>query len=288
MPSEPLQRSPENSTYTLPCALTIAGSDSGGNAGIQADLRAFHAFGVHGCVALTALTAQNTRAVLSTHTPPGDFLNQQLQAIYADYPVTSIKTGMLGSEENIRVVADFLRAHKPRDLVVDPVLVATSGSALLPDSAVEALKRELLPLATVVTPNLPELSRLTGGEITSPDAWKASGRALAEEVGTAVWLKGGHWAGNEGLDLLLVGEQVVELEAPRVENPLSTHGTGCSLSAALVAALARGNALLEAVLAAKAYVLGAIRSAQRLSESTAVMGVPQQLPVDQIAVRLNP
>ena len=256
-------------------ALTVAGSDSGGNAGIEADIRAFHSFGVHACVAVSALTAQNPSGVFAVDLPPPEFVARQLQAVLGAYSVGAAKTGMLASADIIRAVA---RAFVARDaappLVVDPVMVATSGAKLIADDAAAALKSDLLPLAAVATPNLPEAEALSGlGRIADEAGMVAAAKAICRSAGCAVLVKGGHRAGAEAQDLLWTpGDGAWWLSSPVVEAPLSTHGTGCSLSAAIAAALALGQKLEDAICSAKAYVLGAIRNAVPVGPVAAVLG----------------
>jgi hydroxymethylpyrimidine/phosphomethylpyrimidine kinase len=237
----------------VPRVLTIATSDSGGGAGIQADLKAFAAAGCHGITALVALTAQNTAAVTAVHELPPDFIRAQLDAVFADIGVDAAKTGMLFSRTIIETVAEFLEGH-PVTLVVDPVLIASSGAQLLQDDAVESLIRLLFPLATVVTPNLPEAETLTG----MPGA---SRRELAErlvELGAAAALvTGGH--GDTAVDHLFDGNVHVELPVERYDIP-ATHGAGCTHSATLAALLARGLSLPDAARRASEAASAAVRS----------------------------
>ena len=265
-------------------ALTIAGSDSGGNAGIQADLRAFHVFGVHGCTVLAALTAQNPFGVRAIHTPDAAFVGAQLDAVLEAYDVAALKTGMLSSPEVIETVAERLLLQSRILKVFDPVMVATSGARLLPDEAVERLAVKLLPLATLVTPNLPETEVLTGRTVKTLDEMKEAARALAERLGCAVLVKGGHGAGPAAEDVLFDGSALFRISAPRIADPLSTHGTGCSLSAAIAAALACGKGLLDAVVAGKAYVYEAIRTGVQVGAQATVLGTPASLPVDRVRV----
>ncbi len=270
-------------------ALTIAGSDSGGNAGIQADLRAFHVFGVHGCTVLAALTAQNPFGVRSILTPDAAFVADQLDAVLEVYGVAALKTGMLAVPEVIEAVADRLLAYGRISKVVDPVMVATSGAKLLQDDAVEMLKSRLLPLATLITPNLPEAEVLLGRPVSTRGERADAARALADAFGCAVLIKGGHAAGASAEDVLFDGQSLRLLSTPRIEDPLSTHGTGCSLSAAITASLACGQTLLDAVVDGKAYVYESIRTSVRVGEVAAVLGTPARLPVEQVSVEpLNP
>ena len=246
-------------------ALTIAGSDSSGGAGIQADLKTFAALGVYGASAITALTAQNTRGVTGIHDVPPDFIAAQINAVFDDLNVGAVKIGMLSQPATIAVVADGLRRHKARNIVLDPVMVATSGAKLISDNAIDALRRELIPLALVVTPNLPEAAVLTGASVArNEDEMVTQARQLLAHGAANVLIKGGHGAGAESVDLLIgkLGKDV-RLSAPRVATQ-STHGSGCTLSSAIAAGLAKGLDLVEAVRAAKAYVTAAIAKADTL------------------------
>jgi len=265
-------------------ALTIAGSDSGGNAGIQADLRAFHKFGVHGCTVITALTAQNPYEVRSVVVPEAAFVGDQLDVVLGTYSIGALKTGMLAMPEVIEVVADRLMFYGRIAKVFDPVMVATSGAKLLADEAVEVLRKRLLPLATLITPNLPEAEILLGRTVKTREEQVEAARALSEMFGCATLVKGGHGKGDCAEDALYDGERVVMLSSPRVDDPLTTHGTGCSLSAAIAASLACGRTLVEAVVEGKAYVYGAIREGMNVGEAVAVLGVPEKLPMDAIRV----
>ena len=265
-------------------ALTIAGSDSGGNAGIQADLRAFHVFGVHGCTAITALTAQNPFGVDDVLVASGAFVGQQLDTVLGVYGVSALKTGMLASAEIIEVVAGRLLAYGRILKVVDPVMIATSGAKLLADDAMGVMAQKLLPLATLITPNLPEAEVLLDTKIEGHTAAVEATRALYKHFGVAVLLKGGHRAGQVAYDLLYDGTTLHQVATPRLAEPLSTHGTGCSLSAAITAALASGKNLLEAVLEGKAYVYESIRSSVWVGEVATVLGTPRSLPHEIVSV----
>ena len=265
-------------------ALTIAGSDSGGNAGIQADLRAFHVFGVHGCTVLAALTAQNPFGVRAIRTADAEFVGEQLDAVLEAYAVSALKTGMLSEAEVIEAVAGRLMLHRRIVKVFDPVMVASSGAKLLQDDAVETLKRCLLPLADLITPNLPETEVLTGRSICSDAEVAEAAQELSEMFGCAVLVKGGHRGGGTAEDVLFDGGGLVRFTTPRLDDPLSTHGTGCSLSAAITAALACGKGLVEAVTEGKAYVYESIRTTVWVGECTAVLGTPARLPVEAVTV----
>jgi hydroxymethylpyrimidine/phosphomethylpyrimidine kinase len=248
---------------SISVALTVAGSDSGGGAGIQADLKVFAALGVHGTSAVTCLTAQNPRRVLAVEACSPGFLRRQLEAVFAELRPSAAKTGMLYSEAIIREVAAFLRRTPRIPLVVDPVMVASSGARLLKTSAVEALCSKLLPLAALVTPNLAEAEILARQALRSPEDMRAAARRLHERFGCAVLVKGGHLRGcNEAVDILYDGQQEWLLNAPFVRG-VKTHGTGCTYSAAITAFLARGHRLPQAVQEAKGYITRAIASSRR-------------------------
>ncbi len=240
-------------------AMTIAGSDSGGGAGVQADLKTFAAHGVYGTSALTALTAQNTRGVTGVWPVPAEFVTLQIEAIAGDLGCDAVKTGMLGEAVTVEAVAAAIAALELPNLVVDPVMVAKSGDHLLAPDAVQALRRSLLPLARVVTPNIPEAGVLAGKTVASlADAREAARRihALGPQV---VIVKGGHLEGPEVFDLIFDGSTFVELVGPRVPGR-HTHGTGCTFAAAIAARLAGGATVEDAARAAKAYVSGAMRA----------------------------
>ncbi len=248
----------------IPVALTIAGSDSGGGAGIQADLKTFSALGVYGCTAITALTAQNTRAVTAIFDVAPEFIAAQIDAVFDDIRVDAVKIGMLSVPAVITVVAERLRHWRPRWIVLDPVMVAKSGDRLLREEAVETLRRELLPLADLVTPNLPEAAVLLGEEPTRERARMGNIAARLQGLGARnVLLKGGHLGGDMSPDLLLYGGEHHWFESPRVATR-NTHGTGCTLSSAIAALLARGRSLPEAVAGAKRYLTEALRHADEL------------------------
>lgn len=240
-------------------AMTIAGSDSGGGAGVQADLKTFSALGVFGTSAITAITAQNTLGVTAVFELPTDLIAAQIDAIVTDIGADAVKTGMIASSEIIRVVAAKIREYGVSTLVVDPVMVATSGDRLLREEAVEALRTELLPLATVATPNLPEAEALTGLTITTLERMREAARQIIGLGTKSVLVKGGHLAGD-AVDIFYDGRQFLELPARRI-NTTSTHGTGCTLASAIAALLARGESLEAAITGAKAYVTAAIEHA---------------------------
>ena len=244
-------------------ALTIAGSDSGGGAGIQADLKTFHQFGVYGTSAIVALTAQNTRGVRAVHAAPVAFVRQQLDAIAEDLPPDAVKTGMLAEPELVRLVADVVRERGWTPLVVDPVMAATSGDRLLSAAAEVVVRNALIPLATVVTPNLDEAELLTGTVVRDVDAMERAGRTLLELGAGAALVKGGHLSGPGIVDLLIWRGGVRRFERPRIETT-STHGTGCTLSAGIAAGLALGRPLEDAVEVAIDFVHRAMESAPAL------------------------
>lgn len=244
-------------------ALTIAGSDSGGGAGIQADLKTFSALGVYGASVITAVTAQNTRAVTAVEAISPALIRAQIEAVFADLPPQAVKTGMLGDSQTICTVVDSLAAVALPYLVIDPVMVAKSGDKLLADAAIATLRERLIPLATLITPNLPEAGELLGRSVTTRDDMPQAAADLLALGCHAVLLKGGHLAGDASDDLLLTTGGATWLSAARHPGK-NTHGTGCTLSAAITAGLARGLALVDAVHAAKDYIGAAIAAADRL------------------------
>lgn len=248
---------------TTPIALTIAGSDSGGGAGIQADLKTFSALGVYGTSVITAITAQNTRAVTAVQLLPSDLIRAQLQAVFEDLPPHAIKTGMLGNAAIIAAVAAFLRTYRDIPLVIDPVMVAKSGDTLLQDEAIDALRRELLPMAHLITPNLPEASVLLGRNITTRAHMPQAAEDLLALGARAVLLKGGHLCDTHSDDFFMDAQQHRWLTAPRHASR-NTHGTGCTLSAAISAHLAKGQPPAAAVANSKAYIQAAIAAADTL------------------------
>ena len=248
---------------TLPIALTVAGSDSGGGAGIQADLKTFAALGVHGTSAVTCITAQNPDRVIAVQACETSVLGAQMAAVFAALPPRAVKTGMLYSAEHIRQVAFFLRRCKALPLIVDPVMMSTSGSPLLEPEAVECLKDELLPLATLLTPNLDEATALCGCPIREPEDLRTAARLLRRQFRCAVLVKGGHLSDmNHAMDIFYDGRTELLLSAPFVQG-VRTHGTGCTYSAAITAYCALGFALPEAVTKAKDYITQAIARSQR-------------------------
>ena len=270
----------------LPVALTIAGSDSGGGAGVQADLKTLAALGVHGTSAIACLTAQNPKRVLGVEPCSPKMLRLQMEAIYEELPPAAVKTGMLFSVENIRVVTNYLVGRaSPRAaaLVVDPVMVSTSGARLLQPAAEKILKEKLLPLATLVTPNLDEAAILIGAKISTPEAMRAAARKIHARYGCAVLLKGGHLKNCcEALDIFFDGETELLLSAPFVKG-VSTHGTGCTYSAAICAALALGHAMPEAVEIGKNFITNAIAGSCKIGKHFALGQLAGSFKVPAVA-----
>ncbi|MDQ3265523.1 MAG: bifunctional hydroxymethylpyrimidine kinase/phosphomethylpyrimidine kinase [Myxococcota bacterium] len=251
----------------LPSVLTIAGSDSGGGAGIQADLKTFAAHGVHGLCAIAALTAQHTRGVSGVHVPPVEFLRLQIDACFADFQIRAVKLGMLADAGVIHAVADALEHHRPQHLVLDPVMVATSGAKLLQPDALGALRERLIPLATLITPNLPEAELLLGAAIPDGAAAERALDGLLALGAGAVLLKGGHLSEpGQVVDRLATRAQQHRFLHPRLE--VNGHGTGCTLSSAIAANLCLGLSLAEACRAGTDYVHGALEHAYRPGTST--------------------
>jgi hydroxymethylpyrimidine/phosphomethylpyrimidine kinase len=245
-------------------ALTIAGSDSSGGAGIQADLKTFSALGVYGASAITALTAQNTQGVEAVLVVPPDFVARQIRVVARDLKVAAVKIGMLATSEVIEAVAEGLKSLAGVPVVLDPVMVAASGDPLLDDDAIETLRALLVPSASLITPNLAEAAKLLGSaEAKDEREMSAQAVALRRLGAQAVLVKGGHAEGPEAVDILLDADGELRLAAPRVTTP-NTHGTGCTLSSAIAAELAKGASLREAVTAAKAYVTASIAAADEL------------------------
>lgn len=242
----------------MPIALTIAGSDSGGGAGIQADLKSFSALGAYGASVITALTAQNTKGVTAIHDVPADFVTAQIDAVFSDLDVSAVKIGMVSQPAIIRAIAAGLDRWSAKNIVLDPVMVATSGDVLLVPEAVDLLRGELLPRALVVTPNLPEAARLLDTSVAETDAEiRAQGERILALGAKSVLIKGGHGTGAESIDYLVTQGGIESLASARIATR-NTHGTGCTLSAAIAALLARGDDLAMAVRKAKAYVSAAI------------------------------
>ncbi|MFQ5850201.1 MAG: bifunctional hydroxymethylpyrimidine kinase/phosphomethylpyrimidine kinase [Candidatus Binatia bacterium] len=238
-------------------ALTIAGSDSGAGAGIQADLKTFAAFGVYGTSVITAITAQNTRGVARILELPPDLISAQIDAVIQDIGTLAVKTGMLANAEIIEVVAGKIREHRLPNLVVDPVMIAKGGDLLLRQDAINTLRSRLIPLATIVTPNLPEAQQLTGIQGTRVQELKEAAERIVAMGTRSVVIKGGHRRGP-ATDIFYDGEKFFKISARRVPTP-NTHGTGCTFSAAIAAGLAKGEKLEKAVFQAKRYITQAIR-----------------------------
>lgn len=237
-------------------ALSIAGSDSCGGAGIQADIKSMTMNGVYAMSAITSLTAQNTTGVRAIQDSTPEFLKQQIDAVFEDIYPDAVKIGMVSSAELIKVIAERLKYYNAKNIVVDPVMVATSGSALIKTDAVSSLEKELLPIALLVTPNIPEAQILTGVEIKSKEDMISAAKKIGDTYGCAVLIKGGHSV-NDATDLLYEAGQFKWFEGKRINNP-NTHGTGCTLSSAIAANLAKGLSLSESVSKAKEYISGAL------------------------------
>ena len=257
--------SPAQPVTGMPVAMTIAGSDSGGGAGIQADLKVFFALGCHGTSALTAVTAQNTVGVTGIHEVPEGFVVQQIEAVVSDIGIDAVKTGMLATGEIVEAVADAIEANAIDSLVVDPVFVSKHRAKLLADEAVDALKTRLFPLATVITPNLYEASGLIGWEVATLEDMKRAARELHDLGPASVLVKGGHLPGPRAVDVFYDGTDIVELEGPRFDTE-DTHGTGCAISAAITARLALGDEIVPAVRFAKEFISGAIDHSLRIGK----------------------
>ena len=256
-------------TMKMKTALTIAGSDCSGGAGIQADIKTMTMNGVYAMSAITALTAQNTTGVRAIQESTPDFLKQQLDAIFEDIFPDSVKIGMVSSSELISVIADRLKYHKAKNIVVDPVMVATSGSALMKTDAVETLTKELLPIATLVTPNIPEAEVLSELAIETKEDMEKAVKVIGDAHNCAVLLKGGHNI-NDANDLLYADREYYWFEGKRIDNP-NTHGTGCTLSSAIASNLAKGFALAESVQRAKEYISSALSAQLDLGQGSGPM-----------------
>ena len=263
----------------IPVALTIAGSDSGGGAGIQADLKTFHAFGAFGTSVITALTAQNTLGVTGVHAVPPAFVRAQLDAVATDLRPAALKTGMLATAEIVIAVADGIVAHGLENVVADPVMIATSGDRLLDSGAERAITERLLPLVALVTPNLDEAALLVGAPIESVVQMEQAARTLVERGARAALVKGGHLAGDEVVDVLFDGASLAQWRRPRVHTSAG-HGTGCTLSAAIAAGLAHGHSLHAAVEDALDFVHRAIQQAPHLGSGSSPLNhfVPVHRP----------
>ncbi len=250
---------------SAPVVVTIAGSDSSGGAGIQADLKTFAAFGVYGASVVTAVTAQNTTGVAAIHNVPPDLVAAQIDAVFSDLDVGAVKIGMLAQLATVEEVVAGLARWSPNNLVLDPVMVATSGDTLLSRDAFDALRTKLIPRALLVTPNLPEAAALLEEPIASGEAAiESQGKRLLAMGCGAVLMKGGHGQGSNSIDYLIDAGGTIALAAPRVETA-NTHGTGCSLSSAIAAGLAKGQTLEKSVREAKSWISAAIAAADRLA-----------------------
>jgi hydroxymethylpyrimidine/phosphomethylpyrimidine kinase len=259
---------------TLPVALTIAGSDSGGGAGIQADLKTFAALGVHDASVITCVTAQNPKRVWDVEPCSPKIVRQQIEAVFEELQPKAVKTGMLFSAEIVRVVASFFEKRNYLPLIVDPVMVSTSGAILLKPAAIKVLREHLLPLAALVTPNLHEAGILTGRKIMSVENMRAAAREIYAHFGCAALVKGGHLRGGcEAADIFFDGRTELLLTAPFVKG-IHTHGTGCVYSAAITAELALGHDLSDAVELAKHYVTHAIARSHRIGQHFALNHFP--------------
>jgi hydroxymethylpyrimidine/phosphomethylpyrimidine kinase len=249
---------------TTPIALTIAGSDSSGGAGIQADLKTFAALGVYGASVITALTAQNTAGVSAIHQVPPEFVTAQMDAVFSDLSIGAVKIGMVAQTGTIEAIEAGLTRWSPKHVILDPVMVASSGDRLLAPEAVAALRSKLIPRASLITPNLPEAAALLDEPIAEGEAAiESQGKRLLELGCSAVLIKGGHGQGAESIDYLITAKAIVALAAPRIATK-NTHGTGCSLSSAIAAGLAKREEMEMAVRNAKAWVSAAIAAADRL------------------------
>ena len=250
-------------------ALTIAGSDCSGGAGIQADLKTMTMNGVYAMSAITALTAQNTTGVRAIQESTPDFLKQQLDAIFEDIYPDAVKIGMVASSELIRVIADRLKYYDAKNVVIDPVMVASAGSSLMKQNAVQTLITELLPISTLVTPNIPEAQVLSGMSIQNKEDMIAAAKQIGDSYHCAVLLKGGHSI-NDANDLLYADGELRWFEGKRINNP-NTHGTGCTLSSAIASNLAKGFTLTESIRRAKDYISGALAAMLDLGEGSGPM-----------------
>ena len=259
-----------------PVALTIAGSDSSAGAGIQADLKTFSALGVYGLSAVTCVVAETPGRVSTMEPVSAALVRDQIDLVLRSFPVAAIKTGLLFSAEIIAVIAAVLREHGARPVVIDPVMVATSGDPLLQDSAIETYERDLFPLAALLTPNLGEAARLVGGTITDLDGMYDAGSILAKKYGVPILLKGGHLLGDQAVDILFREDNAMEFSAP-FSRGVATHGTGCTYSAAITAGLAAGLALEEAIRRAKSFVSAAIAQHYAWDQIHALNHSPLQL-----------
>lgn len=272
--------------FEYPRVLSIAGSDSGGGAGIQADLKTFSALGCYGMTAITALTAQNTCGVHAIHGVPPQMLRDQIDAVLEDIGADAVKIGMLHAPDIVRTVAEAIDRHALKNVVFDPVMVATSGAALIDDTAVDVLVRELFPRVAVITPNLDEAALLVGRPLTSAQDMEQAAFALLAQGARAVLLKGGHLPGDAVIDLLVTANrEKIWMEAARIHSP-NTHGTGCTLSSAMAAHLALGATLVDAVQLARTFVREALQAGAQVR--TGQCGGPLNHGHAPAAMRLKP
>ena len=278
--------SAETLKFEYPKVLSIAGSDSSGGAGIQADLKTFSALGCYGMTAITAITAQNTCGVRAIHSVPAQMLRDQIDAVMDDMGVDAVKIGMLHSPEIVSTVAEAIDRHSLKNVVFDPVMVATSGAVLIDQAAMDVLVRELFPRVAVITPNLDEAALLVGRPLNSREDMEQAASILLAQGARAVLLKGGHLPGENVMDLLVTrnGDKLW-MEAPRIHSP-NTHGTGCTLSSAMAAHLALGATLIEAVQNARAYVRAALQAGSQVR--TGRCGGPLNHGHAPVAMRMNP
>lgn len=247
-------------SYRYPTALTIAGSDSCGGAGIQADLKTFSALGVYGASVITSVTAQNTTGVRAIQAIDPEIVESQIQSVFEDLKIDAVKTGMLHNSDTVRIVADSIRRYKPEWLVVDPVMISTSGSKLLEDEAIERIVEELFPVASLITPNTDEAKFLSGVSISSVSDMYKAGEKLLDKGCKAVLMKGGHLTGSEMTDILICNGNTEPLKLISENiNTINTHGTGCTLSSAITASLAKGCDLQQAVREGKNYISEALK-----------------------------
>ena len=262
----------------LKTALSIAGSDCSGGAGIQADIKTMTMNGVYAMSAITALTAQNTTGVIAIQESTPDFLRQQIDAIFEDIYPDSVKIGMVASSELICVIADRLRYYNAKNVVIDPVMVASAGSSLMKQNAVQTLIKELLPISTLVTPNIPEAQVLSGMTIENKEDMIAAAKHVGDSYHCAVLLKGGHSI-NDANDLLYANDELIWFEGKRINNP-NTHGTGCTLSSAIASNLAKGFSLTESIQRAKNYISGALAAMLDLGKGSGPMDHAYALHVE--------
>ena len=263
----------------LKTALSIAGSDCSGGAGIQADIKTMTMNGVYAMSAITAMTAQNTTGVRTIQESTPEFMKQQIDAVFEDIYPNAVKIGMVASSELICVIADRLRYYNAKNVVIDPVMVASAGSSLMKQRAVQTLVQELLPLSTLVTPNIPEAQVLSGMSIASKADMVTAAKEIGDRYHCAVLLKGGHSI-NDANDLLYTDGELIWFEGKRIHNP-NTHGTGCTLSSAIASNLAKGYSLAESVQRAKDYVSGALAAMLNLGKGSGPMNHAFALPMNQ-------